>query len=110
MLESWAKCFPSTERENLFDVKRELIPLAARWKDIGIALRLRGGELDKMDPRHPDQCLSGVLESWLKRNYDVKMFGPPTWRWLVEIVADPAGGNDTALADKIARKHLTGKC
>ena len=91
-------------------MKRELIPLAARWKDIGIALRLRGGELDKMDLRHPDQCLSGVLESWLKRNYDDKMFGPPTWRWLVEIVADPAGGNDAALADKIARKHLTGKC
>ena len=109
-LESQTKYFPSTERDNLYDVKRELIPLAARWKDIGIALRLRGGELDKMDSGHPDQCLSDVLESWLKKNYNVKKFGPPTWRWLVEIVADPAAGNDTDLADKIARKHLTGEC
>ena len=60
-----------------------------------------------MDPGRPDQCLSGVLESWLKRNYDVKKFGPPTWRWLVEIVADPAGGSDKALADEIARRHPT---
>ena len=69
-------------------------------------MRLRGGELDEMDPGRPNRCLSDVLESWLKRNYDTEKFGPPTWRWLVEIVADPAAGNDTALADKIARKHF----
>ena len=107
---SWSIILFSTERDDLYDVKRDLNPLAAKWKEIGIALRLRGGELDKMDPRNPDRCLSDVLESWLKRNYDTERFGLPTWRWLVEIVADPAGGNDAALADKIARKHLTGKC
>ena len=36
-------------------------------------------------------------------------FGPPTWRKLVEIVEDPAAGNNKALADEIARKHLTRK-
>ena len=59
-----------------------------------------------MDTRNPDRCLSDVLESWLKRNYDTERFGLPTWRWLVEIVADPAAGNDTALADNIATKHV----
>ena len=72
-------------------------------------MRLRCGELDKIESGHgrPTRCLSYVIESWLKKNYNATKFGPPTWRWLVEIVADPAGGNDTALADKIAGKHLT---
>ena len=43
------------------------------------------------------------------RNYNVDRFGPPTWRKLVEIVEDPAAGNNKALADEIARKHLTRK-
>ena len=59
-----------------------------------------------MDPGRPDRCLSDVIENWLKRNYNTERFGPPTWRKLVEIVADPAAGNDRALAGKIARKHL----
>ena len=33
------------------------------------------------------------------------MFGKPTWRRLVEVVEDPVGGNDPALAQKIARDH-----
>ena len=36
----------------------------------------------------------------------VKRFGKPTWRRLVEAVEDPVGGNDSALALKIAAKHL----
>ena len=91
----------------MFDIKRDLTPLAAKWKEIGIALRLRCGELDKIESGRPDRCLLYVIGSWLKKNYNATKFGPPTWRWLVEIVADPAGGNDTALADKIARKHPT---
>ena len=35
----------------------------------------------------------------------VKRFGNPTWRRLVEAVEDPVGGNDHALAQKIAAKH-----
>ena len=87
------------------DVKRALTPLNARWKDIGIGMRLKSGQLNKLE--NPDECLSNVIENWLKRNYNVKKFGPPTWRWLVEIVADPAGGNDRALAGKIATDHPT---
>ena len=35
----------------------------------------------------------------------VKRFGKPTWRRLVEAVEDPVGGNNYALALKIAADH-----
>ena len=35
----------------------------------------------------------------------VEMFGKPTWRRLVEAVEDHVGGNNHALAQKIARGH-----
>ena len=100
--------FP-TDEDDLFDIIKDLTPVAARWKAIGVALRLKYGVLDSINPGRPDECLFDVIANWLKRNYNVDRFGPPTWRKLVEIVADPAAGNDTALADKIARKHLTKK-
>ena len=46
-----------------------------------------------------------MVTEWLKRNYNVKKFGEPTWQWLVEAVGDPAGGANTALAREIATKH-----
>ena len=98
--------FLPTDEDDLYDISKDLTSLAAKWKEIGIALRLRCGVLDKIDSGRPDRCLSYVIENWLKKNYNFTKFGPPTWRWLVEIVADPAGGNDRALADEIAKKHL----
>ena len=46
-----------------------------------------------------------MLVQWLKLNYNMRRFGEPTWRWLVEVVADPAGGANVPLARKIARRH-----
>ena len=37
----------------------------------------------------------------------VEKFGKPTWRRLVEAVKDPVGGNNCALAQKIATDHPT---
>ena len=56
----------------------------------------------------PD-CATGlekVISSWLKRNYDTDSHGPPTWKMLVEAVRAPNGGNNTTLADQIAKAHL----
>ena len=50
-------------------------------------------------------CLREVLKRWLNKAYDTKKFGPPTWRNLVKTVTNPAGGNNPALAEKIAKKH-----
>ena len=99
--------FFSTDEDDLFDVIKDLTPVAARWKAIGIALRLKPGELNSINSGRPDECLGEVIENWLMRNYNVDRFGLPTWRKLVEVVEDPAAGNNKALADEIARKHLT---
>ena len=35
----------------------------------------------------------------------MKQFGEPSWKLLVKAVSDQTGGNDRALAEKIAQKH-----
>ena len=35
----------------------------------------------------------------------MKKFGKPSWQRLVEVVGDPAGGANPALASQIAEKH-----
>ena len=51
------------------------------------------------------QAFTTVLTRWLRHSYDVKKYGPPTWRRLVEAVDSPAGGNNHALAKIIAENH-----
>ena len=91
-------------------MQRELNPLAARWKSIGIALRLKPNELDTIQAGNSDltACLTQTVTKWLNRNYNVEKFGEPTWRRLVEAVSDPAGGANMALAREIARRHKAG--
>ena len=49
-----------------------------------------------------------MVTEWLKRNYNVRRFGEPTWQKLVEVVGHPAGGANKALARDIARRHKAG--
>ena len=85
--------------------------ISSRYYELGIALRLPPEELDsvKVDESKSTRALSGVLQSWLKQNYNTEKHGPPTWRKLVEAVDSPAGGNNHTLAKDIATKHPTGK-
>ena len=95
--------------DNLFDVKSELTPVSANWKDIGIALRLSPDTLDRIQAGNsgdPVSCLTSMVTEWLKRNYNVKKFGEPTWQRLVEVVGHPAGGANMGLARRIATKHM----
>ena len=86
----------------------EVTLVAVRWKAIGRGLRIDSGRLDVIqedNPRDSNKCLSEMLTCWLKRSYDVERFGVPTWRAVVKVVAQPAGGDNYALALRIARKH-----
>ena len=97
-----------SDLDDLFDVRKELNPVAAKWKNIGIALRLNPDILDSIqagNSNNPQACLSSMLTEWLKGNYNVKRFGEPTWKWLVDVVGDPAGGEYMALARGIASRH-----
>ena len=94
--------------DDLFDVKSELTPVSANWKDIGIALRLGPDILDRIQAGSsgdPIACLTSMVTEWLRRNYNVKRFGEPTWQRLVEVVGHPAGGANKALARDISRRH-----
>ena len=102
---------PSDLNDDIFDVKDELIAVAAKWMDIGSALRLKPDTLDNIESRcsnNPCQCLDLMVKEWLKRNYSVGKFGEPTWQKLVKAVNSPAGGANTALARDIAGRHKAG--
>ena len=51
------------------------------------------------------ECSDGVAEE----GYNTTRFGVPSWKLLVAAVAHPAGGNNRALAEQIAKKYC-GKC
>ena len=96
-----------TDCDDLFDVKSELIPVATRWKHIGLALRLDPAQLSiiESDQGRVDDRLTEVLHLWLKKAYNSKRFGEPSWTLLARAVGHPAGGNNRALAEKIAEKY-----
>ena len=81
--------------------------MAYKWKGIGLALGVHPDTLKTIEADHHDaaSCLRAVIDRWLRKLYDTTTYGQPSWERLVEAVAHPAGGNDRALADKIARKH-----
>ena len=84
--------------------------ISSRYFELGIALRLPPAELDSVraDESKSARALSGVLQAWLKQNYNTEKHGPPTWQKLVEAVDSPAGGNNHALAKAIAAEHPMG--
>ena len=84
------------------------MPVAASWKSIGIALRLKPNVLDGIEAekiRKRRECLTSMVKEWLNKNYDFKKFGEPTWQKLVEVVSHPGGGANMAHAKTMAMKH-----
>ena len=96
-----------TDIDDLFDAKRELQPQIIRWKHIGLALRLDPNQLKKIEVenRGLDDCLIEMLTLWLNKNYNTERFGEPSWELLAKAVGDPAGGNNSRLADEIRQRH-----
>ena len=98
--------FPVTD--DLVDVVEEVIDVAAKWKSLGVALRLKAADLDTIsskDHTDPTECLSDMLLAWLQQRYDSKRFGQPSWRMLCQAISKPAGGNYPALGRRIAQRH-----
>ena len=94
--------------DDLFNVKSELLPVTGRWKAIGLALGLKNTELKRIEKENIhdlEDCLTDVLDLWLKGNYNTERFGEPSWELLARAVANHAGGNNTALAEGIASKY-----
>ena len=86
----------------------EVDGLAGRWSNMCLALRLLPSDRSKIEAAqlsNPDKCLEAVIVKWLQKCYNYQKFGSPTWKMLVKAVGDPAGGNNIALAETIAKKH-----
>jgi hypothetical protein len=103
---------PDTEKyldgDDFFDVYKELKPVAAHWEGIWLALRLPFGDCHttRNDCNgNADRCLRATVEKWLNRNYNTDKHGKPSWKMLVQAVADPCGGEHKAHAEQIAQKH-----
>jgi hypothetical protein len=90
----------------------EVLVIKSMFFALGRSLRLRNDNLEAIRKKYPNefdqQALNDVLLLWLKKEYNVGRFGPPTWRMLVEAVNKESGGNDHKLAKKIASKHPAG--
>ena len=83
--------------------------MTERGKHIVLALRLDPSELKKLimkDNRgNLEHCLTEVQTLWLKKGYNTERFGGPSWELLARAVGHPAGGNNPALAEEIAKKY-----
>ena len=84
--------------------------MAHNWRGIGRALRLHRHVLHRIEDDYVNRygethCLEKTLIHWLRRDYDTTRYGQPSWQMLVAAVADPAGGNNRALAEQIAARH-----
>ena len=96
----------STAENDLFDILEEVGGLAASWRNMCLALRVPDADTIGNKWRDdPKDCLREILKQWLKKCYDTQKHGPPTWRKLVEAVANDYGGDNPALAETIALKH-----
>ena len=93
--------------DDLFDVQSELLDVESKWKSIGKALRLKPSVLESIeaDCRDVKSSMDKVLTKWLNQSYNVSRFGPPSWKLLVAAVAHPNGGDNRALAERIAQKY-----
>ena len=79
--------------------------MIARWKHIGLALRLDPYKLDEIEKENKEleECLTKVLTLWLYKTYNTEGFGEPSWNLLADTVRHHAGGNNPALALKITK-------
>ena len=78
-----------------------------RCYSIGTELRLKQNKLNVIRVESSDRfdAMNMIISNWLRRNYSTEKFGPPTWKMLVEAVRARTGGNNPALAEKIAKAH-----
>ena len=86
------------------DVLEEVIDVAANWKQLGLKLGLGLPTLE-IENNKPKEFLRNMLKEWLRQNYDEKKYGIPSWTMLCKAVGSPDGGNNKALAVKIAKKY-----
>lgn len=85
-------------------VFRECKKLSAHWHDIGAHLGLHPDDLERIKRDNRDNskdCLKKALYEWIKQNYSITKYGLPSWKTLLEAVAEV----DQRLFKKLAEKY-----
>ena len=102
-LEAAVFCAFCTASEHLAVVKRELGDFA-QWKGLGLNLGISPSSLEVIeeDYSRASERLHEVLLRWLRRNYNLDKYKPPSWRQLVDAV-EPI---NRALAIAIKERYL----
>ena len=103
-----AQLLPSlTGEKDFFEIISLLQNHQARCYGIGTWLRLPPSLLQTIRVTAQDHAgaMEMIINNWLQQNYDTKTHGPPTWKMLVDAVRARNGGNNTNLANEIARLH-----
>ena len=91
-----------------FAVLEEVLDVAPEWRGFGGALRLSPISLNTIENDHKfdsTACLHKVLSEYLNKSDDYVEHGNPSWRKIVEAISDRTGGNNNALALRIAEHH-----
>ena len=99
--------FVISEEDDLHNVLKALLEVISKWEMIGIAFGLKPSKIEEIEAERSNLKgrLVDVLKNWLKRCYNVDKFGVPSWRKVVEVVADPGAGENLVLAKTIAEAH-----
>ena len=92
-----------TDIDDLIDAKLKLLPVAARWRDIGLVLGISDSKLQVIEAKNLDayDSLTDMLRLWLNKAYNVECYREPSWQSLREVVKSPAGGRNPAHAETI---------
>ena len=79
--------FLGDEIPQLLDLYKDVVPkYAARWKDLGIALKIPHNHLDTIEidnfrhPSHSKQCCKDILHKWMEVTPN------PTWNILQKAI------------------------
>ena len=101
-------CYNCTEKNDLADLCSALTPIASKWDSFALQLGVPHETTQTIEVKNfhnPTKCLKDALSEWLDDNYDKTRHGHQSWRKVCKATANQAGGNNKALANKIAAKH-----
>ena len=94
--------------DDFYDVWERVKSLSPHWQSFSLSLRLSPDTIESIEANNryetSEKCLRKALTHWLKKDYNYKRFGHPSYRKLCVSVSN--GGQNKALAEEIANEHL----
>ena len=93
-----------TGEDDITDITKELSGFEVHYYNFGLSLHLSPGKVTVIQVNNPHDCETAfgqVIVQWLLMNYNLAIFGPPSWQMLVNAVDTI----DHQLAKQIASNH-----